>query len=88
MELIIHVCYVSSNLRVFLLIMMNWEDCGRKWPWFVSRAPQGPTIVGTGSGTPEVPELPSARGVYLGHPVSGDHKYGDLVLQVGGWAWG
>jgi hypothetical protein len=22
---------------------------------------QGPTIVGTGSGTPEVPELPSAR---------------------------
>jgi hypothetical protein len=24
--------------------------------------PQGPTIVGTGSGTPEVPELPSARG--------------------------
>jgi hypothetical protein len=25
-------------------------------------SPQGPTIVGTGSGTPEVPELPSARG--------------------------
>jgi hypothetical protein len=24
--------------------------------------PQGPTIVGTGNGTPEVPELPSARG--------------------------
>jgi hypothetical protein len=25
-------------------------------------------------------------GVQLGHPVSGGHKYGDLVLQVGGWA--
>jgi hypothetical protein len=25
-------------------------------------APQGPTIVCTGSGTPEAPELPSARG--------------------------
>jgi hypothetical protein len=25
-------------------------------------APQGPTIVGMGNGTPEVPELPSARG--------------------------
>jgi hypothetical protein len=24
--------------------------------------PQGPTTVGTGSGIPEVPELPSARG--------------------------
>jgi hypothetical protein len=24
--------------------------------------PQGPTIVGTGNGTPEVPELPSAWG--------------------------
>jgi hypothetical protein len=26
--------------------------------------------------------------VELGHHVSGGHKYGDLVLQVGGWAWG
>jgi hypothetical protein len=26
--------------------------------------------------------------VDLGHPVSGGHKYGDLVLQVGCWAWG
>jgi hypothetical protein len=25
-------------------------------------------------------------GVSLGHPVSGGHKYGGLVLQVGGWA--
>jgi hypothetical protein len=25
-------------------------------------SPQGSTIVGTGSGTPEVPDLPSARG--------------------------
>jgi hypothetical protein len=25
-------------------------------------SPQGPTIVGTGNGTPEVPELPSAWG--------------------------
>jgi hypothetical protein len=23
-------------------------------------------------------------GVYLGHPVTGGHKYGDLALQVGG----
>jgi hypothetical protein len=28
----------------------------------VVTTPQGPTIVGTESGTPEVPELPSARG--------------------------
>lgn len=26
-------------------------------------APQGPTVVGTGSGTPEVPEPPSAQGI-------------------------
>jgi hypothetical protein len=26
------------------------------------KTPQGPTVVGTGSGTPEVPELPSAQG--------------------------
>jgi hypothetical protein len=25
-------------------------------------------------------------GVLLGHPVSGGHKYGSLVLQVEGWA--
>jgi hypothetical protein len=24
------------------------------------------------------------RGVYLGHPVPGGYKYGDLALQVGG----
>jgi hypothetical protein len=24
----------------------------------------------------------------VGHPVSRGYKYGDLVLQVGGWAWG
>jgi hypothetical protein len=28
------------------------------------------------------------RGLYLGHPVSGVHKYRDLVLQVGVWARG
>jgi hypothetical protein len=28
----------------------------------VCQSPQGPTIVGTGNGTPEVPELPSAWG--------------------------
>jgi hypothetical protein len=27
-------------------------------------------------------------GVQLGHPVSRGHKYGDLVLQVEGWAVG
>jgi hypothetical protein len=28
----------------------------------MGRSPQGLTVVGTGSGTPEVPELPSAQG--------------------------
>jgi hypothetical protein len=28
--------------------------------------------------------VPSALGEQLGHPVSGGHKYGGLVLQVGG----
>jgi hypothetical protein len=28
----------------------------------LERPPQGPTVVGTGNGTPEVPELPSAWG--------------------------
>jgi hypothetical protein len=27
-------------------------------------------------------------GVYLGYPVTGGHKYRDLVLQVGGWTQG
>jgi hypothetical protein len=27
---------------------------------------------------------PNARGVYLGHPIPGGYKYGDLALQVGG----
>jgi hypothetical protein len=27
-------------------------------------------------------------GVYLGHPVTGEHKYRDLGLQDGGWAQG
>jgi hypothetical protein len=30
--------------------------------YYYHYSPQGPTIVDTGSGTPEVPELPSARG--------------------------
>jgi hypothetical protein len=38
----------------------------RSVPWlYISgykAAPQGPTIVGTGNGTPEVPELPGAWG--------------------------
>jgi hypothetical protein len=29
-------------------------------PAAVKLAPRGPTIVGTGNGTPEVPQLPSA----------------------------
>jgi hypothetical protein len=31
---------------------------------------------------------PSAWGVYLSHPITGRHKFEDLVLQVGGWVWG
>jgi hypothetical protein len=27
---------------------------------------------------------PSARGVYLGHPVPGGHKYGELAFQIVG----
>jgi hypothetical protein len=30
--------------------------------------------------------VPSAWGI-VGHSVSGGHKYGGQVLQVGGWAW-
>jgi hypothetical protein len=32
------------------------------YPGTLVQPPQGPTIVGTGNGTPEVPELPNAWG--------------------------
>jgi hypothetical protein len=35
----------------------------------------------------KVPSYPLSRGT-VGHPLSWGHKYGDLVLQVGGWARG
>jgi uncharacterized protein (DUF2235 family) len=39
-------------------------------------SPQGPTFVGTGSGTPEVPELPSAW-------PQGDINSGDWLSRLG-----
>jgi hypothetical protein len=46
-------------------------------------SPQGPTIVGTGNGTPEVPDLPSAWGLQLGNPLSGGYKYGEIECWRG-----
>ena len=51
-------------------------------------APQGLAVtVSTRSGEAKVPSYPMSRGT-VGHPLSRGHKYGDLVLQVGGWARG
>jgi hypothetical protein len=47
-----------------------------------SRSPQGPTIVGTGNGTPEVPELPSAWG-YSWATLSGGYKYEEIECWRG-----
>ena len=47
---------------------------------------QGFTIfISKGSGPPKVLSYSVGLGVNLGHPVSGDHKYGDLVLHIGDW---
>jgi hypothetical protein len=48
----------------------------------------GVHIVGTGSGAPEVPEPPSARGYSRATRPQGGHKFWGLVLQVEGWAQG
>jgi hypothetical protein len=45
--------------------------------------PQGPTIAGTGNGTPEVPELPSAWGYTWATLSSGGYKYGEIECWRG-----
>jgi hypothetical protein len=45
--------------------------------------PQGPTFVGTGSGAPEVPELPSARGYNWATRPQGDINSGDWPSRMG-----
>jgi hypothetical protein len=54
-----------------------------KWIRFSVRSPpQVPTIVGTGNGTPEVPELLSAWG-YSWATLSGGYKYGEIECWWG-----
>jgi hypothetical protein len=45
----------------------------------------GPTLVGTGNGDPEVPELPSFPGDTAGQLCLQGYKYGGLVVQVESW---
>jgi hypothetical protein len=45
--------------------------------------PQEPTFAGTGNGTPEVPELPSAWGYNWATQPPGGYKFWGLALQVG-----
>jgi hypothetical protein len=45
--------------------------------------PQGSTFVGTGSGAPEVPELPSARGYSRATQPQGDINSGDWSSRLG-----
>jgi hypothetical protein len=47
-------------------------------------SPQGSTFVGTGSGVPEVPELPSARGCSRVIRLQGGQILG---TGVPGWGW-
>jgi hypothetical protein len=65
-------------------LLQSTEDHSRIRVGIGVTAPQGPTRVGTGNGTPEVL---SAWG-YTGQPCLRGYKYGDLVRQVGGWEWG
>jgi hypothetical protein len=47
---------------------------------------QGPTFVGTGSGAPEVPELPSAWVYNWATRPQGGINSGDCPSRLGGWA--
>jgi hypothetical protein len=49
----------------------------------VKISPQRPTFVGTGSGTPEVPELPSAWGYNWAIRPQGDINSGDWPSRFG-----
>jgi hypothetical protein len=54
----------------------------------VDRTPQGPTVVGTGSGTPLVPELHSAQGYSWATLSPGVINTETRSSRLGGWAWG
>ena len=65
-----------------------------KTEWFVNKMhicedfwPQGLTNVSTGSGATEVPTYPVPSGI-AGPRCPRAHKYGDLILQVAGFARG
>jgi hypothetical protein len=47
------------------------------------KPPQGPTFVGTGSGAPEVPELPSAWGYNWATRPQVDIHSGDRLSRLG-----
>jgi hypothetical protein len=47
------------------------------------RAPHGPTFVGMGNGTPEVPELPSAQGYNWATRPLRDINSGDWPSRLG-----
>jgi hypothetical protein len=49
----------------------------------IPQFPQGSTFVGTGSGAPEVPELPSARGYSRATRPQGDINSGDWSSRLG-----
>jgi hypothetical protein len=49
------------------------------------KSPQRPTFVSTGSGDPEVPELPSAWGYNWATRPQGDMNSGDWPSRLGVW---
>jgi hypothetical protein len=75
--------YVIFPLLLYLFLLLFCRSIILLMSCVTTSYPQGSTYVGTGSGAPEVPELPSARGYSRATRPQGDINSGDWSSRLG-----
>jgi hypothetical protein len=75
--------YIIFPLLLYLLLLLFCRSVILLMSCVTTSYPQGSTFVGTGSGAPEVPELPSARWYSRATRPHGDINSGDWYSRLG-----